>query len=302
MDSRARARDAGPHQAGAKTSYVLMNCSPRDGTNVAGVTAHTNDRHANSACCALNAKPGRSMAKKKAAQFELELTADAPFESWAPSWNDLRRQFEYSRAELMSIRWETEEEGKARADREVRETTTRRDREEAGVVRFANEQDIKDVQDYLRAARELIPHLEAMLRTEILTLDFLATWGSFQLSYGLAMASCFRSADAFDAYRKAIRASLEKQVASALKRKFVAVLLKAKLDAGGTGKTIYRDVAVQISDFIKAADFTNFDQEWFKSLLDPTKGILRPTYNERHLLKPEIEALAALPRDDIPSI
>src|SRR5271165_6957423 len=72
MDSRARARDAGPHQAGAKTSYVLMNCSPRDGTNVAGVTAHTNDRHANSACCALNAKPGRSMAKKKAAQFELE--------------------------------------------------------------------------------------------------------------------------------------------------------------------------------------------------------------------------------------
>jgi hypothetical protein len=249
------------------------------------------------------------MVKKKRAQLELELTIDAPVESWAPSWEDLRLQFMQSRAELMSMRCETEEEGRARADRESRDRTTRRDREEAGVVRFASEQDVKDFRDYLMAARELIPHLEAMLGTEILTLDFVAAWGSFQLSYGLAMASSFRSADAFDAYRKSIRAAVTKQPEAARRRQFVAVLLKAKMDSGGTGKTIYDDVAKQIGELIEARKFTPpFDDKWFRQFIVSRRGTedksqwkLRATYNQRHLGWEEIEDLAALPRDGIPS-
>jgi hypothetical protein len=127
--------------------------------------------------------------------------------------------------------------------------------------------------------------------------------GVFQLTYGLVMGSCFRSGDAFDAFRQSIRGSDKNKASAALKRKFVAVLLKAKIDAGGTGKTIYDDVAVQLLNYISAGNFpSNFDENWFKSLIDTTSKKLRATYNDRHLARSEIDRLAALPREDIPSI
>jgi hypothetical protein len=227
----------------------------------------------------------------------------SPFDTWVPDWEDLHREFEDSKSEIMAVRLETEEDGKERARREGLEKATCRDKEEVGVVRFASQRDIDDVEDYLWAARGAISSLEAMFSAKVPTLAFLVTWGAFQLSYGLVMGSCFRSGDAFDAFRMSIRASAENRAATELKRKFVAVLLKAKLDAGGTGKTIYDDVADQVLNYIKERNFPrNFDEKWFRSLLDPTLKKLRATYNDRHLGKKKIEVLAALPRGDIPSI
>jgi hypothetical protein len=171
------------------------------------------------------------------------------------------------------------------------------------VVRFASQRHIDDVVEYLCAAREAIPDLDAMFSAKVPSVAFLVTWGVFQLAYGHVMGSCFRSGDAFDAFRMSIRASARNQAATELKRKFVAVLLKQKLDDGGTGKTIYDDVAVQLNNYIAAGNFNpDFDEKWFRSLLDPALKKLRTTYNDRHLSKKEIEALAALPQQDIPSI
>ena len=177
---------------------------------------------------------------------------------------------------------------------------------EADVVKFVSEQDIGDVRFYLSAARDTIPELEAMFKAEAPTLEFSVAWGVFQLSYGYLAASCFREGDAFDNLRMSISASNKKTKYSLPKRKFVAGLLKTEMDAGGTGKTIYHDVAKRISTFIAAKQFPEkFGEEWFVQLLDPKSGNfprLRATYNERHLGEAEIRALAALHHDDIPSI
>jgi hypothetical protein len=120
------------------------------------------------------------------------------------------------------------------------------------------------------------------------------------------MASCFRERDGFDNLRKSIHATVTKQSGANLKRKFVAGLLKAKLDAGGVGKTVYDDVARQIAEFIKGNIFPpNFDKKWFKRLVDlsdESSPKLRHTYRWRHLGRQEIEKLAALPRENLPSI
>jgi hypothetical protein len=226
-----------------------------------------------------------------------------PLQNWVKSLDDLHREFEDSKSEIMALRLETKEESKERAKRERLGKATLRDKEEAPVARFASERHIDDLREYLSAAREAIPDLEAMFRAEVPTPAFLVTWGVFQLCYGLVMGSCSRSGDPFDTFRMQIRASAEKKTAAAKKRKFVAVLLKAKLDAGGTGKTIYEDVADQVLNYIATANLPpNFDEKWFRSLIDPTSKKLRATYNDRHLARAEIEVLAALPRGDIPSI
>jgi hypothetical protein len=226
-----------------------------------------------------------------------------PLQNWVKSLDDLHHEFEDSKSEIMALRLETKEEGKERAKREALGKATLRDKEDAPVARFASERHIDDLREYLSAAQEAIPDLEAMFSAEVPTPAFLVTWGVFQLCYGLVMGSCSRSGDPFDSFRMQTRASAENMAAAAQKRKFVAVLLKTKLDAGGTGKTIYEDVADQVLNYITTGNLSpNFDAKWFRSLIHPASKKLRATYNGRHLARAEIEVLAALPRGDIPSI
>jgi hypothetical protein len=102
-----------------------------------------------------------------------------PLQPWTKSLFELEREFEHSKSEIISLRFETEEEGKERARREAHGRATRRDGEEIGVVRFASQRDIDAVREHLLAAQEAIPDLEAMFSAKVPTEAFLVTWGSF---------------------------------------------------------------------------------------------------------------------------
>jgi hypothetical protein len=102
-----------------------------------------------------------------------------PLQNWVKSLDDLHREFEDSKSEIMALRLETKEESKERAKRERLGKATLRDKEEAPVARFASERHIDDLREYLSAAREAIPDLEAMFRAEVPTPAFLVTWGVF---------------------------------------------------------------------------------------------------------------------------
>jgi hypothetical protein len=134
-----------------------------------------------------------------------------PSENRYKDWDELRREFEDSKGAILALRLETEEEGRERAKRDPRGGASRQDREEERVVRFTSGQDIENLGHYLQAARGAIPDLETMFSAAAPTREFFVTWGAFQLSYGLVMGSCFRSGDAFEEYRKSVRAYTAKQ-------------------------------------------------------------------------------------------
>jgi hypothetical protein len=119
---------------------------------------------------------------------------DAPMpETSAGSSDDLRREYEDSKTTILGLRVETEEEGKERAKRLARRTPTVRDVEELDVVRFVSKAAETEVRFYLETAIDWIPDLDAMFEAEVPTLQFLASWGAFQLYYGILMASYLSS-------------------------------------------------------------------------------------------------------------
>ena len=105
-------------------------------------------------------------------------------ETWAVSWDDLRREFDNSKATIKGFRVETEEEGKERAKRLARKRPTVLDVEELDVVRFVSRAAETEVRLYLESAVNCIPDLDAMFEAEVPTLQFLELWGVFQLNYG----------------------------------------------------------------------------------------------------------------------
>ena len=80
-------------------------------------------------------------------------------EKWGGSWDDLRREYEDSKATIKGLRVETEEEGKERAKRLGRRRPTVRDVEEPDVVRFVSRTQETEVKFHLEAAISWIPEV-----------------------------------------------------------------------------------------------------------------------------------------------
>ena len=197
----------------------------------------------------------------------------APLEPWVHSWDDLRREFEDSKAEIMAVRSETEKEGKERAKREARRQATRRDAEELDVVRFVSARNAGDVRDYLQAARDWIPDLEALFQNEVPTLQFLVSWGSFQLCYGPVAASCSREGDGFGALRIATKGGDARSSNSERKAKFVAALTLHWMARGEKRPFAERHAAESIAQVIaKSSSLLKSQVDWLESLLAVSSG------------------------------
>jgi hypothetical protein len=127
-----------------------------------------------------------------------------PFQTRVESWDDLRHEFEDSKETIISLRLEIEEEGKARAKREATGLATRHDREKDDVVvNFTSRTENSEVRFFLERAVEYIPELEAMFEEKTPNLQFLSSWGAFQLYYGIVIASYFRERDGLNRLRTA---------------------------------------------------------------------------------------------------
>jgi hypothetical protein len=244
---------------------------------------------------------------KQTATIEL-VQISQPTETRIQNWSDLRREYKDSKATILALRVETEQEGKGRVKRETHKTAAGADVEWANVVRFVNARDVEDVRGYLLAARDAIHHLDDMFKAESPTLDFIATWGAFQLSYGLVMASWIREGDGLHKLQRAFAAGLARRPGAKRKACFVAKLTVSWLDAGRRRKSAENEAAEAIAKLIARGEFPpQFEREWFEGLLAKhTKGNersrLAPAYTSKQISLDSLRRLAALPRDDIPTI
>jgi len=177
---------------------------------------------------------------------------DAPTpETSAGSWDDLRREYEDSKTTILGLRVETEEEGKERAKRLARRRPTVRDVEELDVVRFVGRAAETEVRFYLETAIDWIPDLDAMFEAEVPTLQFLASWGAFQLYYGILMASYLSSGDGLKALRTAVKGGEGLRRNAERETRFVAALIHYWMERlGKSRKFAEHEVANAIGRYI----------------------------------------------------
>jgi hypothetical protein len=226
-------------------------------------------------------------------------------ETWAASWDALRREYEDTKETIGRLRVETEEEGKERAKREARKRATRRDVEDFDVVRFASATEEADARFYLDTAVDWIPDLDAMFEREVPTLQFLAGWGTFQFCYGMVMASCFRKGDGLKALRTAVKGGESLRLNTERKKRFVAALIQYWMERGKVRKIAEGRAAEAIERYLKnPTPVPGFDVAWFASLVVRETGKetrLKGTYT-KHLEKERLRELAIRPRNDLPPL
>jgi hypothetical protein len=228
-------------------------------------------------------------------------------ETWACSWDELRRDFEDSKTTIVALRLETEEEGKDRAKREARKRATRRDVEDFDVVRFASATEEADARFYLGAAIDLIPDLDAMFERQVPTLQFLSIWGAFQLGYGIVMASYLSSGDGLKALRTAVKGGEALRLNTERKKRFVAALIHYWMKEHGKNRRFAeREVANEIERFLKnPMPLPGFDAAWFRRLLakkTATDSSTRLTSTYTRMEPGRLLELAMQPRDDLPPL
>jgi hypothetical protein len=140
------------------------------------------------------------------------------------------------------------------------------------------------------------------------TLRFLASWGSFQLCYGIVMANYFRDGDELNRLRTALKGGHAVRVKSERQKQFFAALIALWMDRGKTRQFAERHVARSIEEVIaRSALPAEFEKEWFESLLaeksrEDELPRLRDAYTRKRITGLRLRELAARPRVNIPAL
>jgi hypothetical protein len=198
-------------------------------------------------------------------------------EEW---WREVEKSFDEAAGDIQGFRLETEDEA-------IHKTYPTDFDEVAGeykhpqLIPFRRTDDRVLLSISLFNAKQLIPTVKNAIASRQPTPRFIYDLSMFYYYYGFVMSSYFARGSDLSQAENAQQAG--KIVARTAKKKWVAIQLKALLDAGWKKLAAQQEIELRIKKIIRKGDFPEgYDKSWFEDMLrtklNKRKELLKSTY------------------------
>jgi len=134
-------------------------------------------------------------------------------------------------------------------------------------IPYRRSHDYEELEDRLAYAREVLPKLEELFETQVMTPEFLNMWGNFEHACGF-IHSCYFALDDLGEERR----SLTNKLLARRRHRWFSRVMLAFLDAGWPRKQAENEIAQVIQAIITSRKYpTGFGRKWYSAFVKQKK-------------------------------